>query len=92
MDSNKVIDALSEEEKNVKAEPTSGRPSLDLTDDDIERYRKAYDLAYEFGERKRREEGSQQRQNIEKSASEQRKTERTQEARDNAQARRAYKF
>ena len=92
MSSSKIVDAFSEEEKNVKDEPTTGRPSLDLTDDDIERYRKAYDLAYEFGERKLREEGSQQRQNIEKSASEQRKTERTQEARDNAQARRAYKF
>ena len=92
MSSSNVVDAFSEEEKNFQNEPESPRPSLDLSDDDIERYRKAYDLAYEFGERKLREEGSQQRQNIEKGASEQRKTERTQEARDNAQARRAYKF
>ena len=92
MSSSNVVDAFSEEERNVQNEPNSPRPSLDICDDDIERYRKAYDLAYEFGERKLREEGSQQRQNIEKGASEQRKTERTQEARDNAQARRAYKF
>jgi hypothetical protein len=92
MSSSNVVDAFSEEERNVQNEPESRRPSLDISDDDIERYRKAYDLAYEFGERKLREEGSQQRQNIEKGASEQRKTERTQEARDNAQARRAYKF
>jgi len=92
MSSSNVVDAFSEEERNVQNEPASRRPSLDISDDDIERYRKAYDLAYEFGERKLREEGSQQRQNIEKGASEQRKTERTQEARDNAQARRAYKF
>lgn len=92
MSSSNVVDAFSEEERNVQNEPDSRRPSLDISDEDIERYRKAYDLAYEFGERKLREEGSQQRQNIEKGASEQRKTERTQEARDNAQARRAYKF
>ena len=91
--SNKVVDMFSDEEKNV-SDSSAGPPrsGLDLSDDDIERYRKAYDLAYEFGERKLREQGSQERQTIEKGASEQRKTGRTQDARDNAQARRAYKF
>ena len=51
MSSSPIVDAFSEEEQNVK-DSSAGPPRsrLDLSDDDIERYRKAYDLAYEFGE------------------------------------------
>jgi hypothetical protein len=87
MASSNVVDAFSEEENKF-----GGKSEELFSPEQLDRYQQAYDLAYRFGERKLREEGAQERQTIEKGASEQRKTERTQEARDNAQARRAYKF
>lgn len=63
-----------------------------FTPEQLDKYKQAYDLSYKYGEKKLREQGAQERQTIEKGAEEQRKTERQQEARDNAQARRAYKF
>jgi hypothetical protein len=83
MAENNIVDAFSEEEEYNDEM---------FTPEQLDKYKEAYDLAYSYGEKKLREEGAQERQTIEKGAEESRKTERQQEARDNAQARRAYKF
>jgi len=59
---------------------------------DLDRYREAAGVAYEFSKKKMEDAGEQERKTIEKGASEQRFTEASQEARDNRQARQAYKF
>lgn len=59
---------------------------------DLDKYKEAAGVAYEFSKKKMEDAGEQERKTIEKGASEQRFTEATQEARDNKQARRAYKF
>jgi hypothetical protein len=83
MAENNIVDAFSEEEEYNDEM---------FTPEQLDKYKEAYDLAYSYGEKKLREEGAQERQTIGKGAEESRKTERQQEARDNAQARRAYKF
>ena len=66
---------------------------LDIDDwFDLDKYKEAAGVAYEFSKKKMEDAGGQERRTIEKGASEQRKTEATQEARDNRQARRAYRF
>jgi len=59
---------------------------------DLDRYKEAAGVAYEFSKKKMEDQGEQERKTIAKGAEEQRFTERSQEARDNRQARQAYKF
>ena len=59
---------------------------------DLDKYRDAAGVAYEFSKKKLEDAGEQERRTIEKGATEQRKTEATQEARDNRQARQAYRY
>lgn len=59
---------------------------------DLDKYRDAAGVAYEFSKKKLEDAGEQERRTIEKGATEQRQTERTQEARDNRQARQAYRY
>jgi hypothetical protein len=70
-----------------------------FTDKGLEQYRKAAGVAYEFAKQKYKDTGAQQRETIEKQASEERRgAEQRQEfserdeARDAAQARGAYKY
>ena len=77
---------------------TSSSPSVpegqkDIDDwFDLDKYREAAGVAYEFSKKKMETAGDQERRTIEKGAGEQRETERRQEERDNRQARQAYKF
>jgi hypothetical protein len=59
---------------------------------DLDKYRDAAGVAYEFSKKKLEDAGEQERRTIEKGATEQRQTEATQEARDNRQARQAYRY
>ena len=59
---------------------------------DLDKYKQAAGVAYEFSKKKLEDAGEQERRTIEKGASEQRQTEATQEARDNRQARQAYRY
>lgn len=59
---------------------------------DLDKYRDAAGVAYEFSKKKLEDAGEQERRTIEKGAAEQRQTEATQEARDNRQARQAYRY
>ena len=66
---------------------------IDLDDwFDLDKYRDAAGVAYEFSKKKLEDAGEQERRTIEKGATEQRQTEATQEARDNRQARQAYRY
>jgi hypothetical protein len=66
---------------------------------DLDKYRQAAGVAYEFSKKKMETEGGQQRETIGKSAEEQRASAKQQqqfgqsdEARDYAQAQRAYRY
>lgn len=59
---------------------------------DLDKYKQAAGVAYEFSKKKLEDAGEQERKTIGKGAAEQRQTEATQEARDNRQARQAYRY